>query len=302
MSVGASLTIRSGRSSATVDSEGATLVDFRIGDDSLLSGPARVAPDLGHHGAVLAPWPNRLANGSFAFEGRRHQLPTNDPVYGHALHGLVFDQIWHVRDFTPSTVTMEHELRPMPGYPFRLRLTVHYALDDATLHCTAKWQNQSATHAPFGIGFHPYFRPGPSPIEEWRLQVPASTFLGTDRATALPTELRDVDGSAYDFRTPRALGEDRFSVAYRRPGDQADLAVTVTDTRGRMLSIAATSEFRWVQVFSGHLPDAGLSRRGLAIEPQTCPPNAFVSGQDVIAVAPGETGQGAWSVNASRAG
>lgn len=300
MSAGTSTTIRSGLSSAKVDTVGATLIGLWIDEEPLLSGPARVAPHLGHHGAVLAPWPNRLAHGRYTFDDDTHQLAINDPPYGHALHGLVFDRRWRVLEHAISSVTMTHTLDGSQGYPFRVQVTVAYSLKNTVLRCDVTWENQGTTAAPFGVGFHPYFRPGPSPMAEWWLRVPASTFLGTDPLTALPTEPRDVVSTSYDFRSPRTLGEDRFSVAYERWPAPNEVPITLTDPRGWALSINASSAFRWVQVFSGHLPTAELSRRGLAIEPQTCPPNAFATGQDVINLAPGETGWASWSVSGTR--
>ncbi|MGV8895200.1 MAG: aldose 1-epimerase family protein [Rhodoglobus sp.] len=297
-----SATIRSALASATVDTVGASLSGFTVEEQSLLSAPAQVAPQLGFHGAVLAPWPNRLAHGRYTFDGRSHQLPINDPDLGHALHGLVFDRPWEVLEQTRSAVTMTHILDESQGYPFQVAMTVTYSLEGSQLNCEASWQNRGSTPAPFGLGFHPYFRPGPSPMAEWSLTVPSTVFLDSDPATALPTGPRDVSGTPFDFRTPRPLGEEQFSVAYKREAAANAAPIMLTDHRGWTLSITASSCFRWAQVFSGHLPTAALSRRGIAIEMQTCPANAFATGQDVLRLAPGEAGSASWSVGATRSG
>ena len=40
-------------------------------------------------GVLLAPWPNRVADGAYEFDGESHQLPLTEPERGNALHGLV---------------------------------------------------------------------------------------------------------------------------------------------------------------------------------------------------------------------
>jgi aldose 1-epimerase len=54
----------------------------------------------------------------------------------------------------------------------------------------------------------------------------------------------------------------------------------------------ADESWPWVQVFTGDLPD--VRRRGLAIEPMTCPPNAFTTGEGLIRLDPGDVFEGSW--------
>ena len=289
-------TITSAGTHATIDAIGATLTGLRLGDESILAGPGRVAPALGHHGAVLTPWPNRLAHGRYQFEGRAHQLPINDPTFDHAIHGLAFDQPWVTDRKSASSVSFARTVGGVEGYPFRVRVTVTYMVTATGLHCHAAWVNVGHRPAPFGIGFHPYFRPGSSPLAEWTLTFAASSYLESDPLSALPTRRRLVDDSGFDFREGRALGHDRFSIAYAVTPSADDAELTLSDPAGLTLTIRASAAFRWVQVFSGDLPNGQLSRTGVGIEPQTCPANAFVTGTDLIVLQPGDSGSAAWSV------
>ncbi|HWU31187.1 MAG TPA: galactose mutarotase, partial [Microbacterium sp.] len=54
----------------------------------------------------------------------------------------------------------------------------------------------------------------------------------------------------------------------------------------------------WVQVHTADLPDPAASRRGLAVEPMTCPPDAFNSGTDLIVLEPGAAHTAGWSIRA----
>ena len=53
--------------------------------------------------------------------------------------------------------------------------------------------------------------------------------------------------------------------------------------------------YRYLQLFTGDpLPD--VSRRSIAVEPMTCPPNAFRTGEDLIRLEPGATATSVWGI------
>lgn len=295
MNRGRTVGLASGGLTASVDPLGATLVRFDLAGEPLLSGPARVDAARGHHGAVLAPWPNRIDRGRYRFAGVDHALPCDDPA-GHALHGLAFRNRWHVDAAGDDTVALSTRLGPSRGYPFEIALHVAYTLGRRGLTCAARWVNTGRAAAPFGLGFHPYLRPGPSPLSEWRLSVPATSVMDTDPRTRLPLPERSVTPTA-DFLSARPLGSASFSRAYRRASE--DAVVRLHDPRGTTLSMRMSDSLPWVQVFTGDVPDPALRRRGVAIEPQTCPPNAFATGRDLLRLEPGEDGRAAWSIEVS---
>ena len=101
-------------------------------------------------GQVLIPWPNRLTDGRYEWDGETHRLPLNEPPY--AIHGLARDAIWDV----VAEGAFEHVLEPQPGYPFRLRLRVEYTLADDGLSVRTVAENVGERAAPFGAGHHPY--------------------------------------------------------------------------------------------------------------------------------------------------
>ena len=77
---------------------------------------------------MLIPWPNRLEDGSYEFDGQRYQLPIDDVEEQDAIHGLVRWVAWTVGEREPHRVVMEHALHPLPGYPFSLALAIEYRL------------------------------------------------------------------------------------------------------------------------------------------------------------------------------
>ena len=109
-------------------------------------------------GQVLAPWPNRLQDGTYEFEGRRHQLPLSEPEHANAIHGLVRWAAWQARELEPHRVVLGHVLHPRPGYPFALELRVAYELSEAGLAVRMTATNVGVGTCPYGSGAHPYVR------------------------------------------------------------------------------------------------------------------------------------------------
>lgn len=203
-------------------------------------------------GQVLAPWPNRLAEGRYEWAGEALQLPVNEASTGSAIHGLVRWASWHAVGHEPERVVLEHVIHPQPGYPFTLRLRVEYRLAATGLTVRTSAENVGRQAAPFGAGHHPY-------------------VLG-------PADELTLDGEPIGSRQ---LDETR----HRSGGWRIDT--------GRA-SVWADDAWPWVQVFTGDLPD--IRRRGLAVEPMTCPPQALRTGESVIRLEPGERWSGEWGI------
>jgi aldose 1-epimerase len=120
----------------------------------VLDGYPRESYATSGRGQVLIPWPNRLQDGTYEWDGETHTAPLDDPPY--AIHGLVRWHNFAAVQRSESSVALEHVLHAQPGYPFVLRVRIEYALggDGLTVRCIA--ENVGARAAPFGAGFHPY--------------------------------------------------------------------------------------------------------------------------------------------------
>lgn len=277
---------------AVVDDRGATLRSLTIDGHRVLSAPPAWDPAAGHHGAVLAPWPNRIANGVYRHGRARHQLRINDP-HGHALHGHVYDRRWTVVGASAASVTLGTRCRDEPGYPFDVELQVRYALAGRTLRVEASWANRRPSPALFALGFHPYLDCGPGGVDGSRLTVLADGMIDTDLATKLPTRLRET-GPLHQIAEGREIGSARFSRAYRRLSGSSP-TVRLVGADGRVVEL--TTSLAWVQVYTG---DVGgeLDRTGLAVEPQSAPPDAFNSDPASCRLGAGERRSGWWSLTA----
>ena len=71
------------------------------------------------------------------------------------------------------------------------------------------------------------------------------------------------------------------------------------DLSGEQLEIGSGDRtFAFVQVYTGDtLSDRSRRRLGIAVEPTTCAPNAFNSGDGLIVLAPGGAFEGRWGVS-----
>ncbi|KHL12165.1 aldose 1-epimerase [Mumia flava] len=271
------ITIAAGRWTATSNPYGGSLAQLRFGDEDV------VVPQDGHgahpdyRGAVLAPWPNRLADGAYVFDGSSLRLPVTEPERGTALHGLVTAIDWEVREHRADEVRVGVAVPRSEGYPFDVDVEVRYALDaELGLTVAVTGTNIGDVVAPFGCGFHPYVRHGPDDD----LQVAARTYVRTDPERLLPTGVAEVDGSRVDFRTARRAAGAGLDTAYGDlVRDAEDGRVGVRLGRTRLWGDAAV---RWMQVYT---PESGGCA---AVEPCTCPPDAFASGIGLIRLRPGE--------------
>jgi aldose 1-epimerase len=276
---------------------GGGLRSYAAGRRPLLDGfPAGERPTSGR-GQVLAPWPNRIEDGSYVFDGQRLQLPLTEPEHGNAIHGLVRSREWSVVDVAADRVLLEYVLEPQPGYPFRLGLSIEYVLSDSglTVHTTA-W-NLGAEPCPFGSGQHPYLTLGTPTIDQLRLRVPAQSVILSDER-GLPVGSESVAGTEYDFRTGRTIGGTVLDNGFTDLERDADGRVRVLlddPETGTGVTLWVDESYPYVMVFSGDpLPD--VARRSVAVEPMSCPPNAFRTHDSVIRVEPGESTASTWGI------
>jgi aldose 1-epimerase len=248
-------------------------------------------------GQVLIPWPNRLQDGSYEFEGRSHQLALTEPEAQNAIHGLVRWAPWDIAERERHRVAMSYDLHPQPGYPFSLVLRIEYELSDGGLSVRTTATNVGGEACPFGAGAHPYLTVGTPTVDPLTLRVPAAALLETDER-GLPVGTKPVDGTDRDFRRARPIGTTVLDNAFTdlERGRDGFVRVDVLDpASGRALTLWADESYPFLQVFTGDpLPD--VDRRSLAVEPMTCPPNAFRSGERLIRLDPGCSFTGAWGI------
>ena len=250
-------------------------------------------------GVLLVPWPNRLHGGRYTWDGVTAEAALDEPEQQNAIHGLARYRSWTPTDRSDSTVTMRLLLRPQPAYPFTVSFAARYELGDDGLTVTMSATNEGDRDAPYGCGAHPYFTAGAERLDETVLRLPARTWIPTGPAQ-LPLDPEPVEGTQYDFREPRPLGKVKmdhgFTDLERGPDGRA--VASLEAPSGRRVELWLDEGFGYLQVYTGDTLPEEVRRRSAAIEPMTCPPDAFRSGTDVIRLEPGRTTSASWGVRA----
>jgi aldose 1-epimerase len=296
---GTQYSIAHGDYSTTIASVGASLRELTFAGRNLVVpfGADELRPK--YRGATLAPWPNRVADGKYSFGGDALQLPLTEPERGNALHGLVAWLDFDLVVQSSAEVSLEAVIEPQAGYPWRVLVSVANRLSDSGLATTVTATNLAATPAPFGTAPHPYLVAGPGRVDDWTLELPAATVLQVTPDRLIPTALENVASAGFDWRIPRPVGGTFIDHAFSDLSRDESGAATVRLLSGdNGVEMTWGAECPWVQVHTADLPDAALSRRGLAVEPMTCPPDAFNSATDLVVLEPGASTSASWTIRA----
>jgi aldose 1-epimerase len=249
-------------------------------------------------GQLLAPWPNRVADGRYTFDGAEYQLALSEPARKNAIHGLTRWIPWTRVSHDRGEVTLRSVPHGQQGYPFAVQVDVTYRLDaDSGLHVTISAANKGSRPAPWGVGQHPYLTVATATVDDCVLTLPAARWLPVDENGIPSGAAQDVAGTEFDFRKARKLGDTRLDHAFTDLCPEADGLVWVRLESGAASTALWVDEgCRWLQVFTGDPLEPEHRRTALAVEPMTCPPNAFVSGEDLLVLQPRESVSCRWGI------
>ena len=298
---GEQLEIRYAEQAAVVVTVGGGLRTYDVAGRPVLDGYPVEAMCDGARGQTLVPWPNRVQDGSWRWQGTEMQLALTEPEQHNAIHGLARWIGWHVVDHTPAAVTVGCTTFPQPGYSWPLDVAVTYRLGPEGLSVRQQITNRGTSPAPVAAGAHPYITVGTPTIDTAELHVPADTWLPTGDQQ-IPTGRQSVAGTAYDFRQPRPIGlteiDYTFTDLHRDNDDRFRLRLGSPDG-ARAVTFWVGTAYDYVEVFTGDaLPDRSRRRQGLGVEPMTAPPNALATGESLVVLAPDETWTGEWGMSA----
>jgi aldose 1-epimerase len=289
---------------AAISSVGATLRVLECDGMALVVpfGADELRPAM--RGALMAPWPNRTADGRYEFEGIPHQLTRNECETANAIHGLVAWLDFRCTEQSAERVALTAAIAPQPGYPWRVRLDIAFELSEDGLSQQIIATNESMDAAPFGLGGHPYLLAGPpsaGAIDDWALTIPADEVLAVSADRLLPIGVAGVgayEGGRLDFLRPRRIAATTVNHAFTSLARDADgyARVQLTRPHGGCVEISWGECCPWVQVYTADAPGTEWHRGGLAVEPMTCPPDALNSKRDLIVLQPGASTRAEWRI------
>ena len=284
--------------SAVVVEVGGVLRDYSVDGVPVLDGFSADEISPASAGQILAPWPNRIRDGQYTFEEQDYQLTLTEPDKHNAIHGLTNWSRWTAVEQTADSVTLQFDLPAQIGYPWWLTLRTTWSVSAAGLRCDQHVVNNSEANAPWGYSVHPYLQLPGVAVDDILLHVPGRTRIAAD-SRLLPIGAVPVAGTEYDFTEPRRIGDLVLDTTFGdvEHGPDGRTAVTIADPgSARKVTVWADETFRYWQVFSGDTLTGERFRRSVAIEPMTCPPDAFRTKRDLIVLAPGEAWTASWGI------
>jgi aldose 1-epimerase len=284
---------------ATVTEVGAGLRTYTVADRDVIDGYGEDEMCSVGRGQLLLPWPNRIEDGQYEFAGTVHQTPLTEPSRHNALHGLTRWVNWTALQQAPDHVLMSLILHPQEGYPFTLQLHADYRLSTTGLTVRTTAANVGTQAAPYGTGHHPYVTVG-TLIDEALLKLPALMRLDANDRLIPTGRLLATKGTAFDFLELRPIGSLRMDTAFATLVPDSDGLIRVhfqAPGADPALTLWMEPIYRFLMVYTPDaIPQASRRRRGIAIEPMTCAPNAFRSGDGLIVLQPGQSTSATWGI------
>ena len=254
---------------------------------SFASEPATqiLKPQSGYHfeSSLLFPFPNRLANGAYEFEGKDYQFAHNDFGRPNALHGLIFDKKFTLtdqgKDHSKAWATARlMESGENASYPFPFAFEVTYTLSDKALSLELTVTNRGNTSMPFGIGWHPYFNLEQE-ISQCSLKLPVCREVEVDDLL-IPNGKKSPSTCFDGYRSLDGLVLDTcFEISELE--EENSVFVKLNDHQN--LEVWQDKNHPYIQVFT---PGDGQT---IAIEPMTCGINALNTGEGLQKLAPGNS-------------
>lgn len=247
------------------------------------------APDLFPNGRptrsgipVLFPFPNRIRDGRFTWDGHTYQLPLDDPARKNAIHGFACHHAWRIAaqgaDASSAWITgvfrcSQDGPDSRPLWPADHEIQLTYRLTSGSLRLEAEVYNPDRVNLPFGLGYHPYFRmpfSATATADESLLSVPARSVWKLEES--LPTGERVPVDASCDLNQPRRFGElhvDTILTDLPATSEEMPERATLQGTPGAILHLHAGHEFRDLVVFTPP------HREAFCVEPYTCTTDAI---------------------------
>lgn len=225
-------------------------------------------------GNFLIPFPNRIENGTYTFEGKKYQLPCNHQPENHAIHGLLWDKPFTITEQNIAddsvSIKAEHTIEPdqYTGYPFHLHSIITITLSTKKLTIEISAKNNGNQNLPYGAGWHPYITTGKT-IDDCTLNIPSNHIMElSDTSVMIPT------GKIIETTVPK--GEKLETTTF----DTCFTPLISHETIFENIHLFQDKTMNFLQIYT---PE---QRTSIAIEPMSCAPNAFNNGMGLISLAP----------------
>lgn len=277
------ITLRSGDYSCEIISNyGACLNSYKYKERDFISGYSS-RNDISsqqYKGVLLAPFPNRVAEAKFSFDGQSYLLLINREKESLALHGFLYNRDFAIKIHSEDSLVLQYKyLGDAAGYPFSFDITIEYGLHkDGLLSINTQFKNTGNQSLPYGLGWHPYFQMGKN-IDELHLSFPPCKLLDLDdkliptgNLTVFAARRKNLKLADYNFDSCFFI-EPENEASFTLSDDQTDLIIRANGFR----------DYPYFQIYTAK------DRQSIAIEPMTCAPNAFNNNMGLGILLPNES-------------
>lgn len=280
---------KTGNGFALVPEFGACVLELRFGGRAILDGyttPEEMIINKWGKNVVLYPFPNRLRQGQYKWQGKTYQFPVNDAGTGNALHGFGMNKPMRVEeieleaDMAEVTCLYVSE-GDQPGYPFRFSFAITFRMEEPNrFEVELLFQNDDELPIPAGFGWHPYFKLTDS-VDQMHLQMPPVEKIEIDD-TMIPTGKRLPFNQFANLET---IGQTVLDNCFALNPEKGKAQLQLIGNQSVLHYWQETGEgkFNFLQLFTSPL------RKSLAVEPMTCNINAFNNKEGLLTLAPGES-------------
>lgn len=233
--------------------------------------------------AKLSPYPNRISNGQYLHEGKIYRLENNFQGEKNSIHGLVYKRPFFVehaecKDERCELLLSYKYKQEDEGYPFQYTISVKYTIEKNKLTCETTIENKDTQVLPMGDGWHPYFQLG-GMIDVWQLKLPECSLLEVN--DLIPTGETISYENYASFKKLHADALDScFKVNERSALAEIKLIHAEKNITLNYWQESGEDQYRYFQLYTPP------SRKSIAIEPMSCPPDAFNSKKDLILLEP----------------
>lgn len=258
----------------------------------------------GDMGDILAPFPGRVDGGEYDFESKHYKISGFELNNGNPLHVFVRELTWQIEKTGDNQMTSSLEVKAAKfdanGYPFSLDLKIIYTLSDRGLTVETRVKNTGKKAAPFGVGYHPYFKVAVE-VDEMVWQVPAKKVVEFDDRLKPTGKLIPISKTHLDFRKAHAIEGievDNCFTDLMRDKDGIFTSTLCNLNGTREIKIWQDKSYPYFQTYSSDTIADRNYRKAMALEPQSCCGYAVnVPDLGLISLKPGGEFKGKWGVN-----
>jgi len=257
----------------------------------------------GGMGDILSPFPGRVENSEYDFEGKHYKLEGFAQNRGNTLHAFVREMEWQVEKTGENQITstldvMAKEVESK-GFPFSLKYQIIYTLLEDGIEIKTCVKNVGEKIAPFGIGYHPYFKVA-TQVDEMVWRVPAKKVVEFDETLKPTGKMLPIGETRLDFREPHAIEGievDNCFTDLIRDDDGIFTSTLSNLSQTRCLEIWQDESYPYFQTYSADTIADSNYRQAMALEPQSCCGYAVnMPKLGLISLKPEEEFNGRWGI------